>query len=74
MAARTADDQAADRGHTFQIREPRAKTEEHQGQHPSQRETRARRSCTTAQDRAEGCEVVTVVYRMDIVVRVAEGT
>jgi hypothetical protein len=100
MATRATDDQAAGRGHTFQIREPGARTEEqqgepvgsssyrslrvhprtrgghteHQGQHPSQRETRARRSHTTAQDRVEDCEVMTTVYRMDIAVHVAEGT
>jgi hypothetical protein len=74
MAARVTDDQATGRGHTFQIQEPRGRTEEqqgdpvglsphrslhvrsrtrgghteHQGQHLSQRETRARHSRTIA--------------------------
>jgi hypothetical protein len=39
-----------------------------------QSETRPRRSRTTAQDRAEDREVTTAVYRMDTIVRVAEGT
>jgi hypothetical protein len=41
---------------------------------PRQSETRPRRSRATAQDRAEDCEVVTAMYRMDTAIRVAEGT
>jgi hypothetical protein len=47
---------------------------EHQDPSPRQSETRPRRSRTTAQDCAEDREVATAVYRMDIAVRVAEGT
>jgi hypothetical protein len=41
---------------------------------PRQLEARPHRSHATAQDRAEDREVMTAVYRMDTVVRVAEGT
>jgi hypothetical protein len=87
-AARAADDQATGRGRRFQIREPRARTEEQQGEHPMtrgghtecqdlsprQQETRPRCSRATAQDRAEDREAATAVDRMDTAVWVAEGT
>jgi hypothetical protein len=41
---------------------------------PRQQETRPHRSRATAQDRAEDREVVTAVYRINTVVRLAEGT
>jgi hypothetical protein len=47
---------------------------EHQNPSLRQSETRPRHSRTTAQDHVEDREVTTVVYRMDTVVRVAEGT
>jgi hypothetical protein len=47
---------------------------EHQVPSPRQPEARPRRSRATAQDHAEDREVTTAVYRMDTVVRVAEGT
>jgi hypothetical protein len=100
MVARATDDQAAGHGRKLQIHEPRARTEEQQGERvsspprqslrehprnrgghtecqdpsPRQSESRPRRSHATAQDRAEDREVMTVVYRMDTAVRVAEGT
>jgi hypothetical protein len=81
-AARAADDQATSRGRRFQIREPRARTEEQQGEHPMtrgghtecqdlsprQQETRPRCSRATAQDRAEDREAATAVDRMDTAV------
>jgi hypothetical protein len=100
MAVRAADDRATGRGRRFQIREPRARTEEQQDervslpprrslrerprtqggdtehQNPSSRqsETRPRRSHATTQDCAEDREVMTTMYRMDTVIRVAKGT
>jgi hypothetical protein len=100
MVARAANNQAAGHGRRLQIREPRARTKEQQGERvsspprrslherprtrgghterqdpsPRQSETRPCRSRATAQDRAEDREVATAVYKMDIVVRVAEGT
>jgi hypothetical protein len=100
MVARAADIQAAGRGRRLQIHEPRARTEEQQGERvssrprrslrerprtrgghterqdlsPRQSETRPHRSHATAQDRAEDREVAAAVYRMDIAIRVAEGT
>jgi hypothetical protein len=47
---------------------------ERQNQSLRQSETRPCHSRTTAQDSLEDREVVTVVYRMDTIVRVAEGT
>jgi hypothetical protein len=47
---------------------------ERQDPSPRQSETRPCRSHATAQDRVEDREVTTAVYKMDTVVRVAEGT
>jgi hypothetical protein len=47
---------------------------EHQNPSPRQQETRPCRSRAIAQDRAEDHEAMTAVYRMDTIVRVAEGT
>jgi hypothetical protein len=47
---------------------------ERQDPSPRQSETRPHRSSITAKDRAEDREVATAVYKMDTVVRVAEGT